>query len=103
MAKNNIIYVNPDEAPWVQYNQDLIAILAHVEQSSHVMWLDAYEGLRFPKDSEIDKVHEIVKLLGTHRLADTALLLFQVQAAFIDVSNQWNGLSEIDVDGFVLR
>jgi hypothetical protein len=39
----------------------------------------------------------------TDSFADTTFLLFQVKTAFIDVSDQGNGLSEIDMDGFVLR
>ena len=35
--------------------------------------------------------------------ANTAFFLFQVKTAFIDVRDQGNGLSEIDMDGFVLR
>jgi len=37
------------------------------------------------------------------RFANTTFLLFQVKTAFINVSNQRNGLSEVDVDGFILR
>jgi hypothetical protein len=35
--------------------------------------------------------------------ANTTFLLFQVKTAFINVSDQGNGLSEIDMDGFILR
>jgi hypothetical protein len=36
-------------------------------------------------------------------LANATLLLFQIETAFVDVRDQGNGLSEIDVDGFVFR
>jgi hypothetical protein len=39
----------------------------------------------------------------TYGFADTALLLFQIQTAFINVCDQGDGLGEVDVDGFVLR
>ena len=46
---------------------------------------------------------EIDGLILTDSLANTAFLLFQVNTAFIDIRDQGNGLSEIDVDGFILR
>jgi hypothetical protein len=39
----------------------------------------------------------------TDRFTDTAFLLFEVKTAFIDIRDKGNGLSEIDVDGFILR
>ncbi len=45
---------------------------------------------------------EIDSVVLTYCFAYTTLLLFQVKAAFIDVSDQWNGLSEIDMDGLIL-
>ena len=35
--------------------------------------------------------------------ANTTFLLFQVNTAFINIRDQGNGLSEIDMDGFILR
>jgi len=46
---------------------------------------------------------EIDGLILTDRFANTAFLLFKVETAFIDISDQGNGLSEIDMDGFILR
>jgi len=46
---------------------------------------------------------EIDGLILTDALANTAFLLFQVNTAFIDIRDQGNGLSEIDMDGFILR
>jgi hypothetical protein len=46
---------------------------------------------------------EIDSVVLTYCFANTTLLLLQVKAAFIDVSDQGNGLSEIDMDGFILR
>ncbi len=42
-------------------------------------------------------------LILADRFADTAFLLFEIKTAFIDISDQGNGLSEVDVDGFILR
>jgi hypothetical protein len=38
----------------------------------------------------------------TDTFANAALLLFEVQAAFIDIGNQRNGLSKIDMHGLVV-
>jgi len=46
---------------------------------------------------------EIDGLILTDAFANTAFLLFQVNAAFIDIRDQGNGLSEVDMDGFILR
>jgi hypothetical protein len=46
---------------------------------------------------------EINGLILTDALANTTFLLFQVNTAFIDIRDQGNGLSEVDMDGFVLR
>jgi hypothetical protein len=46
---------------------------------------------------------EIDGLILTDRFAYTTFLLFKVKTAFIDISDQGNGLSEIDMDGFILR
>jgi hypothetical protein len=35
--------------------------------------------------------------------ANAALVLFEIQTAFVYIRDQWNGLSEIDMDCFVLR
>jgi hypothetical protein len=39
----------------------------------------------------------------TNSFANTTFLFFKVKTAFIDISDQGNGLSEIDMDGFILR
>jgi hypothetical protein len=46
---------------------------------------------------------QIDGVILTDRFANTAFLLFQVKTAFVDVGDQGNGLSEIDMDGFVFR
>src|SRR4030042_6660155 len=46
---------------------------------------------------------EIDGLILTDSFANTTFLLFQVDAAFINIRDQGNGLSEIDMDGFILR
>jgi len=46
---------------------------------------------------------EIDGLILTDRFANTTFLLFQVKTAFINIRDQGNGLSEVDMDGFVLR
>ena len=49
------------------------------------------------------RLTEIDGLVLTDSFADAAFLLFQVDAAFVYVRDQGNGLSEVDVNGFVLR
>jgi hypothetical protein len=46
---------------------------------------------------------EIDGLILTDAFANSTFLLFQVNTAFIDIRDQRNGLSEVDMDGFVLR
>jgi hypothetical protein len=46
---------------------------------------------------------EIDGLILTDSFANTTFLLFKVKTAFIDIRNQGNSLSEIDMDGFILR
>jgi hypothetical protein len=46
---------------------------------------------------------EIDGLVLTDPFANTAFFLFQVKTGLVDVGDQGNGLSEIDMDGFVLR
>jgi hypothetical protein len=41
-------------------------------------------------------------LILTNAFANTTFLFLQVNAAFIDIRDQGNGLSEVDVDGFIL-
>ena len=45
---------------------------------------------------------QIDGLVFTYSFANTTFLLFKVKTAFIDISDQGNGLSEIDMDGFIL-
>jgi hypothetical protein len=46
---------------------------------------------------------QIDGVILTDGFANTAFLLFQVKTALVDVGDQGNGLSEIDMDGFVFR
>ena len=46
---------------------------------------------------------EIDGLILTDAFANTTFLLFQVNTAFIDIRDQGNGLSEVDMDRFILR
>ena len=46
---------------------------------------------------------EIDGLIFTDAFADTAFFLFEVKTALVDISDQGNGLSEIDMDRLVLR
>ena len=46
---------------------------------------------------------EIDGLTLTDSLANAAFLFFKVKAAFINIRDQGNGLSEVDMDGFILR
>ena len=46
---------------------------------------------------------EIDGLILTDPFANTTFLLFKVKTAFIDIRDQGNGLSEVDMDGFILR
>jgi len=46
---------------------------------------------------------EIDGVILTDSFADTTFLLLKVKAAFVDIRDQGNGLSEIDMDGFILR
>ena len=46
---------------------------------------------------------QIYGVILTYSFANTTFLLFKVKTAFIYISDKGNGLSEIDMDGFVLR
>jgi len=46
---------------------------------------------------------EIDGVILTDSFANTTFLLFKVKTAFIYISDKGNGLSEIDMDGFILR
>jgi len=49
------------------------------------------------------RLTEIDGLILTDAFANTTFLLFQVNTALIDIRDQGNGLSEVDMDGFILR
>jgi hypothetical protein len=49
------------------------------------------------------RLGEIDGLILTNSFANTTFLLFQVKTAFIDIRDQGNSLSEVYMDGFVLR
>jgi hypothetical protein len=49
------------------------------------------------------RLTEIDGLILTDAFTNTAFLLFQVNAAFIDIRDQGNRLSEVDMNGLVLR
>ncbi len=46
---------------------------------------------------------EIYGLILTDSFANTTFLFFKVKTAFIYISDKGNGLSEVDMDGFILR
>jgi hypothetical protein len=46
---------------------------------------------------------QIDGLVLTYSFANTTFLLFKVKTAFIDIRDKGNGLSEIYMDGFILR
>jgi hypothetical protein len=46
---------------------------------------------------------EIYGVILTYCLANTTFPLFKVKTAFINVSDKWNCLSEIYMDGFIVR
>jgi hypothetical protein len=46
---------------------------------------------------------KIDRLILTDTFANTAFLLFQVNTAFVDIRDEGNGLSEVDMDGLILR
>jgi hypothetical protein len=46
---------------------------------------------------------EIYGLILTDCFANTTFLLFKVKTAFINISDKGNGLSEVYMDGFILR
>jgi hypothetical protein len=46
---------------------------------------------------------EIDGVILTYCFANTTFLLFEVKTAFIYIRDQGNGLSEVDMDGFILR
>jgi hypothetical protein len=46
---------------------------------------------------------EVYGLVFTYRFADPAFLLFQVEAALVDVGDEGNGLREVDMNSLVLR
>ena len=48
------------------------------------------------------RLFEINGLILTDCFANTTFLLFEIKTAFIDISDQGNGLSKIDMDGFIL-
>jgi len=90
MAKNNIVYVNPDVAPWLEYKGDIKLILNSIEQSSHVMWCDAFEGLRWPNDDNIDAVYELVQLMGQRDLMVTIITSLDSDT----ISRHWGELGQ---------
>jgi hypothetical protein len=51
----------------------------------------------------LGRLIQIDGLILTDRFANTTFLLFKVKTAFINISDKGNGLSEIDMDGFILR
>jgi len=46
---------------------------------------------------------QIYCVILAHSLANATLLLFEVQAAFVDIRNKWNCLSEVYMDCLILR
>jgi hypothetical protein len=70
-----------------------------------VKWLNArrQNDRRYFYFYLLRRLGEIDRLILTDRFANTTFLLFQVKTAFIDISDQGDGLSEVYMDGFVLR
>jgi hypothetical protein len=57
-------------------------------------------------DVDVDLLRFLLQIDGvvlTDRLTDTALLLFEIEAALVDVGDQGDGLGEVDVDRLVER
>lgn len=90
MAKNNTIYIDPDREPWTQYKADVLTILGSIETSSHVIWCDAFEGLRFPDDDNVAQVHQLVKLLGERDIMLTIITSLDMQT----VDSKWSELQQ---------
>ena len=49
------------------------------------------------------RLFEIDGLILTHPFANTTFLLFKIKTALINISDKGNGLSEVYMDGFILR
>ena len=85
----------------------------HVRELSVAVLIPDLRVKRLKAGSQDDRAYLDVDLLGclieidglilTDCFADTAFLLFEIKAALIDIRDKGNGLSEIDVDGFILR
>ena len=70
-----------------------------------IKWLKARRQNDGPH-VDLDLLWSLIQVDGiilAHCFADAALVLFEVQTAFIDVRDQGNGLGEIDMDGLVVR
>ena len=91
MAKNNIIYVFPDQFPHTLHGGDILAILDSQENSSHIIWCDAFEGLRMPSDNDPQGLEDLVRLLGTKDLMLTIIACTDNDT----IAEKYTGLSDI--------
>lgn len=91
MAKNNVVYIYPDQYPFSQYGGDLLAILDTVDNSSHVIWCDAYEGLRWPSDNDPQGLEDLVRVLGTKDLMLTIVACTDIET----VEEQYKDIRDV--------
>ena len=50
-----------------------------------------------------DCLIEVYSVVFTDGFANTTLVFFQIEAALIDIGDKRNGLSKVNMDGFILR
>jgi hypothetical protein len=93
--------------PFIVHTGDHILHLSVTISVPHlgIKWLKArrQNDRRYFYFYLLRRLTEIDGLILTDSFTNTTFLLFQVKTAFIDVRDQRNGLSEIDMDGFILR
>ncbi len=108
-STQDLTFVRPGGAhqPFVVHTGDHVLKLSVAIFSPHlgIKWLKARRQNDRPYVDFylLRRLIEIDRLILTDAFANTAFLLFQVNTAFIDVRDKGNGLSEIDMDGFMLR
>ncbi len=93
--------------PFVVHTGDHVLKLSVAIFSPHlrIKWLKARRQNDRPYIDFylLRRLIEIDGLILTDSFANTTFLLFKVNTAFIDVSDKGNGLSKVDMDGFILR
>jgi hypothetical protein len=108
-STQDLTFVWPGGAhqPFIVHTGDHILHLSVAISVPHlrIKWLKARRQNDCPHFQFylLRRLIEIYGLILTDRFANTTFLLFKVKAAFIDIRDKRNGLSEIDMDGFVLR